>query len=185
MTGVSTGALLHSTSLRGHRDCFEKYHLIANQKLSRAKDSHSAYRDIKRVLSQQISRIVQYAQNRDPDDKNHTQQGDPKLTSQSDSQVPRYAPHWVEEACGAGTEDLDLLQDSQQLWGNQLQHTQVGGMKRARRYTQHSQEECKYLTHFNISTSLWLLHLLFRCCIMCVLVFVWLFLPSLFSPNSA
>ncbi|XP_062870150.1 protein EURL homolog [Trichomycterus rosablanca] len=147
--GVSTAALLHSTSLRGHRDCFEKYHLIANQKLSRAKASHSAYKDIKRALSQQISRIVQYAQNRDPGSKHqllfHAQQGDPKLAGQSDTQVPRYAPRWVEEACGGGTEELDLLQDSGQLWSNEQKHTLKqqggGGIKRVRRYTKHSQEE--------------------------------------------
>uniref|UniRef100_A0A8C6TSH7 Chromosome 21 open reading frame 91 n=1 Tax=Neogobius melanostomus TaxID=47308 RepID=A0A8C6TSH7_9GOBI len=41
--GVSSTTLLHSKSLRGHRDCFEKCHLIANQKLSRSKVSRSAY----------------------------------------------------------------------------------------------------------------------------------------------
>uniref|UniRef100_A0A3Q3IGP7 Protein EURL homolog n=1 Tax=Monopterus albus TaxID=43700 RepID=A0A3Q3IGP7_MONAL len=41
--GVSTATLLHSKSLRGHRDCFEKCHLIANQKLSQSKGSRSAY----------------------------------------------------------------------------------------------------------------------------------------------
>uniref|UniRef100_A0A8D3C212 Protein EURL homolog n=1 Tax=Scophthalmus maximus TaxID=52904 RepID=A0A8D3C212_SCOMX len=41
--GVSSATLLHSKSLRGHRDCFEKCHLIANQKLSRSTVSRSSY----------------------------------------------------------------------------------------------------------------------------------------------
>ncbi|KAJ8266526.1 hypothetical protein GJAV_G00131460, partial [Gymnothorax javanicus] len=111
---VSSSTLLHSTSLRGHRDCFEKYHLIANQKLSRAKASRSAYEGVKNALSQKISRIVQYAQNReagsDPAGRRggkhqflcRGQQGGRTLVPQSDSHVPRYAPRWAE----AGTAGL-------------------------------------------------------------------------------
>ncbi|KAG9351851.1 hypothetical protein JZ751_023102 [Albula glossodonta] len=116
--GVSTSTLLHSKSLRGHRDCFEKYHLIANQKLSRAKASRSTYEGMKNALSQKISRIVQYAQNREgvASESGHragkhqllcySQQGDRKLVPQSDSDshVPRYSPRWAEGA-GAGLPD--------------------------------------------------------------------------------
>lgn len=150
--GVSTATLLHSTSLRGHRDCFEKYHLIANQKVSHAKASHSTYEGVKRALSQQISRIVQYAQNRDSGSKHqilfHTQQGDRNLMPQSGAQVPRYAPRWVEATCSGETEDLELLQDSGQLWSNDQKHTLQqqggGGEQRERRHIFHSREECEY-----------------------------------------
>ncbi|XP_056140766.1 protein EURL homolog [Lampris incognitus] len=101
--GVSTATLLHSKSLRGHRDCFEKYHLIANQKLSHSKVSRSAYEGMKLALSQKLSRIIQYAQNKDSSDGPgrrgtkllcYSQQNDRKLLPQSDAQVPRYTPCW-------------------------------------------------------------------------------------------
>ncbi|XP_072302805.1 protein EURL homolog [Eucyclogobius newberryi] len=100
--GVSSATLLHSKSFRGHRDCFEKCHLIANQKLSRSKVSRSAYEGMKLALSQKLNRIIQYAQNKDPTVPSrrgakmfcYSQQGDRKLLPQSDAQVPRYAPHW-------------------------------------------------------------------------------------------
>ncbi|XP_029375057.1 protein EURL homolog [Echeneis naucrates] len=103
--GVSSATLLHSKSLRGHRDCFEKCHLIANQKLSRPKDSRSAYEGIKLALSQKLNRIIQYAQNKDSVSSSnlsrrgtkllcYNQQSDRKLLPQSDAQVPRYTPHW-------------------------------------------------------------------------------------------
>ncbi|XP_046717426.1 protein EURL homolog isoform X1 [Silurus meridionalis] len=144
--GVSAATLLHSTSLRGHRDCFEKYHLIANQKVSHGKTSHSTYEGVKRALSQQISRIVQYAQNRDSGSNHqllfHTHRSDGKLTTQSGAQVPRYAPRWVEGACPGETEDLELLQDSGQLWRNEQKHTlqQQGGGEQQERHTGHSRE---------------------------------------------
>ncbi|XP_077447896.1 protein EURL homolog [Stigmatopora argus] len=102
--GVSLATLLHSKSLRGHRDCFEKCHLIANQKLSRSKVSRSAYEGVKLALGQKLNRIIQYAQNRDDDHPSdglgrrgskllcHGQQGDRKLLPQSEPRVPRYAP---------------------------------------------------------------------------------------------
>ncbi|CAL8266801.1 unnamed protein product [Merluccius merluccius] len=99
--GVSTAALLHSKSLRGHRDCFEKYHLIADQKLSHSKASRSAYEGMKLALGQKLSRIIQYAQNKDVDRRGGTKhlcysqggdRGEPTL--RSDAQVPRYAPRW-------------------------------------------------------------------------------------------
>lgn len=144
---MSTATLLHSTSLRGHRDCFEKYHLIANQKVSHAKASRSTYEGVKRALTQQINRIVQFAQNRDSGSKHqllfHTQQGDRKLADHLGAHVPRYAPRWVEGTCPGETEDLELLQDSGQLWKNEQQHTlqQQGGGERQER---HSREECEY-----------------------------------------
>lgn len=141
IAGVSSATLLHSTSLRGHRDCFEKFHLIANQKVSHAKDSHSTYEGFKRALSHQISRIVQYAQNRDPGSKHQllfqTQQGDRNLMPKSGAQVPRYAPRWVEGTCAGETEDLELLRDSGQLWSNEKKHTlqeQGGGDQQERQH---------------------------------------------------
>lgn len=128
--GVSTATLLHSKSLRGHRDCFEKYHLIANQKLSCSKASRSAYEGMKLALSQKISRIVQYAQNKDAASSDgpgrrgakllcYSQQGDRKLLPQSDAQVPRYAPRWSQPSaagmleCHAAEElSLGLLQNT-------------------------------------------------------------------------
>ncbi|KAM4620836.1 protein EURL homolog [Polymixia lowei] len=103
--GVSGATLLHSKSLRGHRDCFEKYHLIANQKLSRSKVSRSAYEGMKLALSQKLNRIIQYAQNKDSVSSDgpgrrgtkllcYSQQSDRKLLPQSDAQVPRYTPRW-------------------------------------------------------------------------------------------
>ncbi|XP_038846089.1 protein EURL homolog [Salvelinus namaycush] len=142
--GVSHATLLHSKSLRGHRECFEKYHLIANQKLSRSKVSRSPYEGMKLALSQKISRIVQYAQNKDsvsleggPGRRGgkhqllcYSQNGERKLLPQSDAQVPRYTPCWNQ---GTGTgglpdyatgmlechsaEGLGLLEDGQGLGG--------------------------------------------------------------------
>ncbi|KAM8835740.1 protein EURL homolog [Synchiropus picturatus] len=104
--GVSSATLLHSKSLRGHRDCFEKCHLIANQKLSHSKVSRSAYEGMKLALGKKLNRIIQYAQNKEPPSSNgpgsrrsarllcYSQQGDHKLLPQSDTQVPRYTPCW-------------------------------------------------------------------------------------------
>ncbi|XP_060911909.1 protein EURL homolog [Labrus mixtus] len=100
--GISSATLLHSKSLRGHRDCFEKCHLIANQKLSRSKVSRSAYEGMKLAFSQKLNRIIQYAQNKDSVPSNCPSrrgakllcQGDCKLLPQSDAQVPRYTPRW-------------------------------------------------------------------------------------------
>ncbi|XP_023824102.1 protein EURL homolog [Salvelinus sp. IW2-2015] len=145
--GVSHATLLHTKSLRGHRECFEKYHLIANQKLSCSKVSRSPYEGMKLALSQKISRIVQYAQNKDSVSSEgspgrrggkhqllcYSQNGDRKLLPQSDAQVPRYTPRW-NQGMGAGglpdyatgmlechsTEELGLLEDVRglgALWG--------------------------------------------------------------------
>ncbi|PWA23045.1 hypothetical protein CCH79_00002219, partial [Gambusia affinis] len=134
--GVSSASLLHSKSLRGHRDCFEKCHLIANQKLSHSKVSRSAYEGMKLALSQKLNRIIQFAQNKDSLSSSgctrrgakllcYSQQGERKLLPQSDAQVPRYAPCWDRSgatglpAYAAGmlesqtTEEVELLHESQ------------------------------------------------------------------------
>uniref|UniRef100_A0A672P9X2 Protein EURL homolog n=1 Tax=Sinocyclocheilus grahami TaxID=75366 RepID=A0A672P9X2_SINGR len=168
--GVCSATLLHSKSLRGHRDCFEKYHLIANQKLSRAKASHSAYEGVKRALSQRINRIIQYTQNRDSVTAEtpgrwgakqilcHTPQGGRKLVPQSDAQVPRYAPRWAEEVTMAESEygktmldchsaeelGLGLLQGSHQgLWAGERHHPREQQRDTARQ-RRHSREEREY-----------------------------------------
>ncbi|CAG5876311.1 protein EURL homolog [Menidia menidia] len=140
--GVSTATLLHSKSLRGHRDCFEKCHLIANQKLSHSKVSRSAYEGMKLALSQKLNRIIQFAQNKDPVSSNgctrrgakllcYSQQSDRKLVPQSDAQVPRYTPCW-DRGRAAGlpeytvgmlechtAEELELLPGSQpHVWSD-------------------------------------------------------------------
>ncbi|EPQ14687.1 Protein EURL like protein [Myotis brandtii] len=49
--GIPKSNLLHTTSLRGHKDCFEKYHLIANQDCPRSKLSKNTYyEDVKAIL---------------------------------------------------------------------------------------------------------------------------------------
>ncbi|XP_075957712.1 protein EURL homolog [Anarhichas minor] len=140
--GVSSATLLHSKSLRGHRDCFEKCHLIANQKLSRSKVSRSAYEGMKLAFSQKLNRIIQYAQNKDsvssivPGRRGakllcYSQQGDRKLLPQSDAQVPRYTPCWdAGKAMGLPdyamgmlecrtVEELGLLQEAQSdVWSS-------------------------------------------------------------------
>lgn len=162
--GVSASTLLHSKSLRGHRDCFEKYHLIANQKLSRSKVSRSAYEGMKLALSQKLSRIVQYAQNKDPSSPEgpprrgarllgYSQPGDCRLLPQSEAQVPRYAPRWNQGLptglLGCPTAEglgLGLLEDSQGcLWGGPgaLHHlTQSpGGDHAQHRHQCHNRDE--------------------------------------------
>lgn len=175
-SGVCSSTLLHSKSLRGHRDCFEKYHLIANQKLSRAKGSRSTYEGVKRALSQRLSRIVQLAQNRDAADSDSPmgrrqllcQQGDCRMLPQSDTQVPRYAPHWAEGRATAVVQDgdypkgmlgrhtaelgLELLPEG---WPREVGKRDITGCCNAqlpqgdaaatppRGYPAHSQDECK------------------------------------------
>ncbi|KAM8815348.1 protein EURL homolog isoform 2-T2 [Rhynchonycteris naso] len=107
--GVAKSNLLHTTSLRGHKDCFEKYHLIANQDCPRSKLSKSTYyEDVKTVLSKKINWIVQYAQNKDVDSEsecsknpqqhlfNFRHKPDKKLRPQFDSQVPKYSAKWID-----------------------------------------------------------------------------------------
>ncbi|XP_013007327.1 protein EURL homolog isoform X2 [Cavia porcellus] len=106
--GVPKSSLLHTKSLRGHKDCFEKYHLIANQDCPRSKLSKSTYEGVKTILSKKINWIVQYAQNKDLDSdsecpktsKNHLfnfrHKPDKKLLPQFDSQVPKYSARWID-----------------------------------------------------------------------------------------
>lgn len=166
--GISSATLLHSKSLRGHRDCFEKCHLIANQKLSRSKVSRSAYEGMKLALSQKLNRIIQYAQNKDSVSSNGpgrrgtkllclSQQSDCKLLPQSDAQVPRYAPRW--DTCKAAglpdytmgmAEELGLLQESQSdVWtsdGRKGLHSRKpsSGGQMQHRHQGHSRDECEH-----------------------------------------
>ncbi|XP_059824973.1 protein EURL homolog isoform X1 [Hypanus sabinus] len=107
--GVPRSSLLHTESVRGHRECFEKYHLIANQDLPRSKTSKSTYKDVKEILSRKISQIIQYAQNQpsSADLRRCEQAGvtghDPQPSSlrthfhqSNGSQLPRYSPRWLE-----------------------------------------------------------------------------------------
>lgn len=182
--GVSSATLLHSKSLRGHRDCFEKYHLIANQKLSRSKVSRSAYEGMKLALSQKLNRIIQYAQNKDSVSSNgpsrrgakllcYSQQSDCKLLPQSDAQVPRYAPHWeTGKATGLPdytmgmlechtAEELGLLQESQgDVWssdGRKGLHNrnQPSGGQTQHRHQGHSRDECEHISIEFSKRNLW------------------------------
>ncbi|XP_006873215.1 PREDICTED: protein EURL homolog [Chrysochloris asiatica] len=110
--GVPKSNLLHTRSLRGHKDCFEKYHLIANQDCSRSKLSKSTYEEVKTILSKKINWIVQYAQNKDLDADsecsknpqhhvfNFRHKPDKKLLPHFDSQVPKYSAKWIDGTTG-------------------------------------------------------------------------------------
>ncbi|KGL92338.1 Protein EURL, partial [Charadrius vociferus] len=110
--GVPKSDLLHTRSLRGHRDCFEKFHLIANQDCPRSKLSKSPYAEVKNILSKKINWIIQYAQNKDLDSDpesskssqhqlfNFRHQTDRKLLPQFDSPVPRYSAKWIDGNSG-------------------------------------------------------------------------------------
>lgn len=173
--GVSSATLLHSKSLRGHRDCFDKCHLIANQKLSRSKVSRSAYEGMKLALSQKLNRIIQYAQNKDSVSSNglsrrgtkllcYGQQSDRKLLPQSDAQVPRYTPCWdTGKATGLPdyamgmlechtAEELGLLHESQSgVWssdgrtGLHSRNHSSGGGQTQLRHQGHSRDECEHI----------------------------------------
>lgn len=138
---------MHSSSLRGHRDCFEKYHLIANQDCTRSKLSKSTYEEVKTILSKKINWIVQYAQNKDLDSDsecsknpqhhllNFRHKPDKKLLPQFDSQVPKYSAKWIDGSTGGLSNctqrileqkektdfELAMLQDS----GASLHHSSV------------------------------------------------------------
>uniref|UniRef100_A0A8C3TLF3 Chromosome 21 open reading frame 91 n=1 Tax=Catharus ustulatus TaxID=91951 RepID=A0A8C3TLF3_CATUS len=110
--GVPKSDLLHTRSLRGHRDCFEKFHLIANQDCPRSKLSKSTYAEVKNILSKKINWIIQYAQNKDLDSDSESSkptqhqlfsfrhQTDRKLLPQFDSPVPRYSEKWIDGKSG-------------------------------------------------------------------------------------
>ncbi|KAM9846715.1 protein EURL homolog [Aulostomus maculatus] len=175
--GVSSATLLHSKSLRGHRDCFEKCHLIANQKLSRSKVSQSAYEGMKLSLSQKLNRLIQYAHKKDSVTSNgpnrrgarilcYSQQSDCKLLLQSDAQVPRYAPCWdtgktkglPDNVMGIlechTAEELGLLQESRgDVWSKEgwkdlhMRSQPVGGGQIQHTRQGHSSDE---LTKMNL-----------------------------------
>ncbi|XP_053561985.1 protein EURL homolog isoform X2 [Bombina bombina] len=106
--GIPKSDLLHTRSLRGHKDCFEKYHQIANQNCTRSKLSKSPYEEVKTILSKKMNWIVQYAQNKDLYSDSECSkssqlklckfrhQNDRTLLPQYDSQVPRYSEKWLD-----------------------------------------------------------------------------------------
>ncbi|XP_056415399.1 protein EURL homolog [Hyla sarda] len=110
--GVAKSDLLHTSSLRGHKDCFEKYHQIANQDCSRSKLSKSPYEEVKTILSKKINWIVQYAQNKDLYSDSECSKpaqhklykfrhlNEKSLLPQHDSQVPRYSEKWLDTGAG-------------------------------------------------------------------------------------
>ncbi|NP_001090346.1 uncharacterized protein LOC779256 [Xenopus laevis] len=123
--GVPRSDLLHTRSLRGHKGCFEKFHLIANQDCPRSKHSKSHYEEVKNIVSKKINWIVQYAQNKDlyadsecPKSSQHKlrkfrHQSDRTLLPQNDSQVPRYSSKWLEAStCGMSSRAQGILEQS-------------------------------------------------------------------------
>ncbi|KAM3936422.1 protein EURL homolog isoform 2-T2 [Leptodactylus fuscus] len=110
--GVAKSDLLHSRSLRGHKDCFEKYHQIANQDCSRSKLTKSPYEEVKTLFSKKINWIVQYAQNKDLYSDSECSKpaqhklykfrhvNDRSLIPQHDSQVPKYSEKWLDTGAG-------------------------------------------------------------------------------------
>ncbi|KAG7282655.1 hypothetical protein CRUP_017581 [Coryphaenoides rupestris] len=114
---TDTGTMSFCHSLRGHRDCFEKYHLIADQKPPRPRASSrgggGAYEGVRLALGRKLSRLIQYAQNKEADRAKHLGYGGdrrggetaphfPPRRSSDAQQVPRYAPHWDVAGGGAG-----------------------------------------------------------------------------------
>ncbi|XP_036601548.1 protein EURL homolog [Trichosurus vulpecula] len=108
--GVPKSNLLHTRSLRGHKECFEKFHLIANQDCPRSKLSKSTYEEVKTIFSKKINWIIRHAQNKDvesdPECSKTSQhplldfrhKSDRKLLPQFDSQVPKYSAKWIDGA---------------------------------------------------------------------------------------
>ncbi|KAM5280743.1 protein EURL homolog isoform 1-T1 [Ctenodactylus gundi] len=124
--GVPKSNLLHTKSLRGHKDCFEKYHLIANQDCSRSKLSKSTYEEVKTILTRKINWIVQYAQNKDTDSDsecsksaqnqlfNFRHKPDKKLLPQFDSQVPKYSAKWIDGRTSSISECTQRILDQRE-----------------------------------------------------------------------
>lgn len=180
--GVSAAALLHSKSLRGHRDCFEKCHIIANQKLSSSRGSRSTYEGLKLAVSQKLTRIIRYTQNsvsfsgssRQAASHHCYSQQASKQTPASDFQVPRYTRCWelnnatalpactVEVLERHRAEELGLLHEPQShVWstdggrGPQKPKQSTPGNRADR---SPSREECK--THIN-GTAVIHIHIMF------------------------
>lgn len=142
LEGVPKSNLLHTKSVRGHKDCFEKYHLIANQDCSRSKLSKSTYEGVKTIVSKKINWIVQYAQNKNLDLEsecsktsqhpllNFRHKPEKKLLPQFDSQVPKYSAKGSAGNAGSISSyaqrilehrentdfGLGLLEDADALW---------------------------------------------------------------------
>lgn len=114
--GVPRCSLLHTESVRGHRECFEKCHLIASQDQPRSRSTKTTYRDVKEILSRKIGQIIHYAQNHHPDPDlrgcrpAQVRGGDLDLDpaclrthfhQPNGSQLPRYSPRWLEAGAPA------------------------------------------------------------------------------------
>ncbi|XP_062831081.1 protein EURL homolog isoform X2 [Anolis carolinensis] len=134
--GIPKSDLLHTSSLRGHRDCFEKFHLIEKQSCPRSKLSKSTYAEVKNILSKKINRIIQYAQNKDLDSEGSKQtqhwlfsfrhQRERKLLPQSDSQVPKYSAKWIDgntESISDGSQNILESRESSDFRLDILQQT--------------------------------------------------------------
>ncbi|XP_068126674.1 protein EURL homolog isoform X2 [Hyperolius riggenbachi] len=129
MEGIPRSDLLHTRSIRGHKDCFEKYHKIANQDCSRSKLTKSPYEEVKTILGKKMSWIVQYAQNKDlyadsecAKQAQHKlykfrQLTDRTLLPQHDAQVPRYSEKWLD----AGTHSVSSCRQGALEQSNSLQ----------------------------------------------------------------
>ncbi|KAM9321012.1 protein EURL homolog [Gastrophryne carolinensis] len=172
--GISRSDLLHTRSIRGHKDCFEKYHKIASQDCSRSKLAKSPYEEVKTILSKKVNWIVQYAQNKDlyadPECAKQTQHKLYKfrqlndLLPQNDSQVPRYSEKWLDVggrsmgSCRQGVLDQCNLQDPrstfchEQLWSNtsQSQNSENLGLEprpaAQRRHPHYSKEQLSLMS---------------------------------------
>lgn len=183
LLGISRSDLLHTRSIRGHKDCFEKYHKIANQDCSRSKLAKSSYEEVKTILGKKINWIVQYAQNKDLyADTECSKQSQHKLYKfrqlnerslhpQHDSQVPRYSEKWLDvgarslSSCRQGMLEQCSLQEPRnsfchgQLWTStkQSQNTENSGLENRpvaqRRRPQYSKEERKLLMKDGCLTS--------------------------------
>ncbi|XP_078514484.1 protein EURL homolog isoform X1 [Lissotriton helveticus] len=139
LEGVSRSSLLHTRSLRGHKDCFEKYHLIANQDCPRSKLSKSTYEGVKTILSKKINWIVQYAQNKDLYAEteysktsqnqlyNYKHQGDRTLLPQFDSEVPRYTSKWIDGSAGTFSQCSQSILNQRESTGFGLDMLQNAG----------------------------------------------------------
>ncbi|NWI91351.1 EURL protein, partial [Pitta sordida] len=146
--GVPKSDLLHTGSLRGHRDCFEKFHLIANQNCPQSKLSKSPYAEVKSILSKKFNWIIQYAQNKDFDSDSESSKTpqhqlfgfrhktDRKLLPQFDFPVPRYSAKWIDAKSGGISSCSQTLLEQREssdfrlgagfscssiLWSNQVQ----------------------------------------------------------------
>lgn len=138
-SGIPKSDLLHTRSLRGHRDCFEKFHLIANQSCPQSKLSKSTYAEVKNILSKKINWIIQYAQNKDlnldPESSKQTQhrlfgfrhQRERKLLPQFDSQVPKYSAKWIDGNSGSISNCSQSILEPRESSGFRLDMLQQAG----------------------------------------------------------